>query len=136
GAGLIYSIVAGPAHGTLSGPAPTVIYTPAANYNGPDSFVFKATDGAADSNLATVVITVTAVNDPPVAVDDSYTTSEEVALAIAAPGVLTNDTDVDGGPGSPESGSLTIAWPPSAGPPPTRYVVHYGVVSGEYPEVS
>ncbi|HEX6027250.1 MAG TPA: hypothetical protein VFZ00_34945, partial [Solirubrobacter sp.] len=39
--------------------------TPAANYNGPDSFTFKANDGAADSNVATVSITVRPVNDPP-----------------------------------------------------------------------
>jgi hypothetical protein len=38
-------------------------YTPAANYNGPDSFTYKANDGQADSNVATVSITVGAVND-------------------------------------------------------------------------
>ena len=42
---LTYSIVSGPSHGTLSGSAPNVTYTPAANYNGPDSFTFKANDG-------------------------------------------------------------------------------------------
>ena len=46
-------------------------YTPAANYNGPDSFTYTANDGTAVSNIATVTITVTAVNDAPVAVDDS-----------------------------------------------------------------
>src|SRR5205807_5061358 len=45
---LTYAIVAGPAHGTLSGVAPTVTYTPAANYNGADSFTFKANDGTVD----------------------------------------------------------------------------------------
>ena len=63
---LTYSKVAGPAHGTAS----VAInggwsYTPAANYNGPDSFTFKANDGTADSNVATVSITVTPVNDAP-----------------------------------------------------------------------
>ncbi len=62
---LTYTIVAGPAHGALSGAAPTVTYTPTANYNGADSFTFKANDGALDSNVATVTITVTAVNDAP-----------------------------------------------------------------------
>ena len=92
---LTYSIVAGPSHGTVTGTAPTVTYTPAANYNGADSFTFKANDGSLDSNTATVSITVAAVNDAPVAVNDSYSTNEDTPLTIAAPGVLGNDTDVD-----------------------------------------
>ena len=47
----------------MSGTAPNLTYTPDANYNGPDSFTFKANDGTEDSNTATVSITVTAVND-------------------------------------------------------------------------
>src|SRR5207249_3486202 len=62
GDALTYSVVVGPAHGTLSGTPPAVTYTPAANYNGPDSFTFKANDGTVDSNVATVSITVTAIN--------------------------------------------------------------------------
>ncbi len=42
-------------------------YTPAANYNGADSFTFTVNDGTVTSAPATVSITVTAVNDPPVA---------------------------------------------------------------------
>ena len=55
-------------------------YTPALNYNGPDSFTYKANDGQADSPTnATVSITVTPVNDPPgtsggIVADDAYTT--------------------------------------------------------------
>src|SRR2546425_6363456 len=70
-------------------------YTPAANYNGPDSFTYKANDGQADSGIATVSITITGVNDAPVAVNDSYTTAEDTTLNVAAPGVLANDSDVD-----------------------------------------
>jgi Ca2+-binding RTX toxin-like protein len=62
---LTYTIVDQPAHGTLSGTGPNRTYTPAANYNGPDSFTFKANDGTADSNVATVSINVTPVNDAP-----------------------------------------------------------------------
>src|SRR5207245_623958 len=62
GSSLTYTIVAPPAHGTLSGSGPNVTYTPAANYNGLDSFTFKANDGELDSNTATVTITVAAVN--------------------------------------------------------------------------
>jgi VCBS repeat-containing protein len=89
--------VSGPASGTLVLNADgSFTYTPNANFNGTDSFTYKANDGAADSNVATVTITVNAVNDAPAAVDDSYGTNEDTALTIAAPGVLGNDTDVDG----------------------------------------
>jgi alpha-tubulin suppressor-like RCC1 family protein len=60
---LAYTIVTNPAHGTLSGTAPNVTYTPNANYNGADSFTFKVNDGTTDSTAATVSITVSAVND-------------------------------------------------------------------------
>src|SRR4029434_3416659 len=71
-------------------------YTPAANYLGTDSYTYKANDGQADSGIATVTITITGANDAPVAVNDSYTTAENTTLNVAAPGVLANDTDVDG----------------------------------------
>ena len=58
-------LVTGPAHGTLSLERQRRTYTPAANYNGPDSFTYKANDGTDDSNVATVTITVTSVNDTP-----------------------------------------------------------------------
>ncbi len=66
GDSLSYTIVAAPAHGTLTGSGPSRTYTPAANYNGPDSFTFRVNDGQADSNVATVAITVRPVNDAPV----------------------------------------------------------------------
>ena len=48
------------------------------------------------STVVTVAITVTAEPDAPVATDDTYTTPAGVALDVAAPGVLSNDTDADG----------------------------------------
>src|SRR5204862_5924279 len=71
GSPLTYAIVTGPVHGTLSGTAPNLTYTPAANYDGTDSFTFKPNDGELDSNPATVSIIVTAVNDAPVASDQA-----------------------------------------------------------------
>ncbi|PYQ92457.1 MAG: hypothetical protein DMG02_01355 [Acidobacteria bacterium] len=88
---LTYSVVAGPTHGALSGTAPNLTYTPALNYNGPDSFTFTAKDATLVSTTATVTITVTPVNDPPVANAQSVTTAEDTA----APIVLTG-SDVDG----------------------------------------
>src|SRR5262249_25066600 len=65
GDSLTYSVTP-PAHGTLTGLAPNLIYHPAPNYNGPDSFTFKANDGHVDSAVASVSINVVPVNDPPV----------------------------------------------------------------------
>jgi len=67
GDALTYQIVSSPSHGALTGNASDIIYTPAANYNGSDSFSFRANDGTVDSGDATVTITVNPVNDPPVA---------------------------------------------------------------------
>ena len=60
-----------------------------------DSFTYKASDGTALSNVATVTITITGVNDAPVAVNDTATTNEDNTLTVSAPAVLGNDTDVD-----------------------------------------
>jgi hypothetical protein len=59
---LTFAVTAGPAHGTLSGTAPNVTYTPAAGYFGPDSFTFTTNDGKAPSAAGTVSITVTPVS--------------------------------------------------------------------------
>src|SRR5207237_1181897 len=64
-----------PSHGTVVVNADgSFIYTPAANYNGPDSFTYRARDAAAGSAPTTVSLTVTPVNDAPVAQQASYTT--------------------------------------------------------------
>ncbi|TLM68804.1 MAG: tandem-95 repeat protein, partial [Actinobacteria bacterium] len=96
---LTAALVLGPAHGTLTLNADgSFTYVPDADWNGPDSFTYQADDGADLSNVATVDITVTPVNDAPVAADDAYTTDEDTPLVIAAPGVLGNDTDIEGDP--------------------------------------
>jgi hypothetical protein len=65
---LAASIVSGPLHGSLvQGSDGTVTYTAEANYFGLDSFTYRVSDGEADSSLASVSLTVTAVNDAPVA---------------------------------------------------------------------
>jgi uncharacterized repeat protein (TIGR01451 family) len=89
-------------------------YTPTLNLHGVDTFTYHATDAISDSNLAAVTLTVTAVNDPPLAVADGYTATEDAPLIVAAPGVLANDGDVDGDPlaamldSLPLSGTLVL----------------------------
>ncbi len=72
------------------------VYTPTLGFVGTDDFIYRASDGLNDSNWATATIIVNAANAAPVAVSDSYTTTANTALTVAAPGVLGNDTDVDG----------------------------------------
>ncbi|RZM12361.1 MAG: hypothetical protein EOO88_45735 [Pedobacter sp.] len=55
---LSYQIVGVPQHGTLTGDAPNLQYTPTADYNGTDSFTFKVNDGTIDSQNATIAISV------------------------------------------------------------------------------
>jgi len=60
--------VLGPLRPGLSGTHGTVVYTPNLNYHGTDGFTFKVRDATgADSNVASVVVAVSPINDPPVA---------------------------------------------------------------------
>ncbi len=89
-----------PQHGTLTGGIVnangTFTYTPAANYFGPDSFTYHLTNAAGQTSPSvTVSLTVIAVADAPVAMDDSFQTLEDTPLAVNDSGVLANDTNVD-----------------------------------------
>jgi len=88
---LTYNVVTNPANGSLSGTVPNLTYTPNPNFNGSDSFTFRADDGKANSNVATVSIIVNPMNDPPVANDQAITTSvgNSVDITVTA-------SDVDG----------------------------------------
>ena len=108
-------LVSSPAHGSLALQSTgAFLYTPDSNYTGTDSFSYRATDGALTSGVAVVTITITNVNDAPVAVDDVYTMAEDTLLTITAPGVLGNDTDLDGNPlsavpvSNPSHGTLAL----------------------------
>ena len=70
-----------------------ITFTADANYNGPVSFSYTISDGNGGTATATVSITVSAVNDAPVANDDNATTDEDTAVNID---VLANDSDADG----------------------------------------
>jgi hypothetical protein len=105
------SIIAPAAQGSLAVESVTgaVTYTPAANYNGADSFVYQVCDTAGGCDVATVSLTVSAVNDPPVANDDSAVLPEDGAATVAVP---SNDTDVEG---NLDVTTVTITSPPADG---------------------
>jgi len=72
-----YTIVSAPTNGSVSVVGNIITYVPSANYNGTDSFTYKANDGVDDGNTATVSITITAVDDASVAQPQSITTNED-----------------------------------------------------------
>lgn len=116
GDALTFELVASPAHGVLSGTPPVLTYTPAADYHGEDRFTFIARDSVgAASTPATVVITVTDVNDAPIARDASVGTEEDVALPVTL-----EARDVDG-----DSLTFQLATAPA-----------HGTLSGTPPEVT
>ena len=83
------------AQGTVEVVGNQLVFTPAENFNGEATITYSIvdTDGATDT--ATVAVTVTPVNDAPVALDDIATTDEDVAVVVD---LLGNDSDVDGDP--------------------------------------
>ena len=100
-----------PTNGVVTlNPDGSFTYAPNADYNGPDSFTYQVDDGNGGTATATVNLTVNAINDDPVAVDDVYATDEDTPLVVAAPGVLANDTDADG-----DLLAVTLITPPAHG---------------------
>ncbi len=91
---LTYSTVNSPTHGSvLVDPGGSFIYAPHTNFNGTDTFTYLANDGQADSNAATVSITVAPVNDAPACVAEAQSGNEDTVL-----GGGVSCTDVDGDP--------------------------------------
>jgi large repetitive protein len=87
-----YQIVSGPSHGTLSGSAPDLTYTPEPNYSGTDSFTFAVDNGTGIPSEATVHIQITSVNDTPVAQGTSVATAEDGAIICP---ILVTDLEGD-----------------------------------------
>lgn len=87
-------IITGPAGNgsTLIGAGGLITYTPVSDFNGGDSFIYEVCDTTALCDTATVSVTVDPVNDPPVALDDWATTTEDTPVTVD---VLSNDADID-----------------------------------------
>ena len=107
--------IGGPSHGSLSLKADgSFTYTSGTGFNGTDSFTYQANDGQSYSDTVSVFITVSPLNHAPAAKDDAYSVQSGTTLSVPAPGVLGNDSDIDGSAlsallvTSVTSGSLTL----------------------------
>ena len=136
------------AHGTVTFDADSVTYTPASNYSGPDTFTYTVTNDDGPST-ADVDVTVTPVNDPPVAHAETIVNPEDVAFPQIDVQLMQNDTDIDDLPGNlrvqvvsqPDHGTLTATagshwtytpdpdW--NVGNPATLDTFQYRVTDGE-----
>jgi len=97
---LTFTIVSGPTNGVLTGQPPNLIYTPAKDYFGSDAFTYKANDGELNSAVATVSLTIGAVNDPPsfqVGVDPQIGVDQETTDESEAQHVLKWATEISAG---------------------------------------
>jgi len=148
GDALTYTVLSQPDHGTLSGTAPALTYTPEDGYSGPDSFTYKVNDGSVDSAPATVGLTVIKappLNHTPAAEDIAVTTDHDTSASITLKG-----TDVDDDPltysviDSPMHGILTgtvpnltyVPDPGYGGPDSFTYKVNDGAIDSEPATVS
>ena len=106
GDSLSFAIASGPTHGTVDLVNEVATYTPNADYNGPDSFTFTVNDGTVASAAAEIAVTVTPINDAPIANAGTATVDEDGTVGITLTG-----SDVDAG----DSLSFAIASGPTHG---------------------
>src|ERR1051325_6588245 len=91
-----------------------LLFQPATNFNGTATINYTISDGNGGTGSAMVTVTVTPVNDAPIAYDDGYGVNKSSTLTVSAPGVLGNDTDVEDDPltavlvNNPLHGTLTL----------------------------
>ncbi len=108
---LTASVSSWPLHGTLTlNASGSFSYRAAATYNGGDSFSYRVADALGSTDIAAVTLTIRPVNDLPMAAADEYNTGIGAKLEIAAPGVLDNDSDVEG-----DALTVALVQPPAYG---------------------
>ena len=93
GTTLTITSVQGAVNGTVALVGSNVVFTPAANYNGPASFTYTVSDGNGGASTATVTVNVAAVSNAPVAQAASFTVAEDAAVVNGA----VTATDADAG---------------------------------------
>ena len=100
-----------------------VRFTPTADLCGVGAgrYDYTVSDGAL-TDTGRVTVNITCVNDAPVAVADTYPATEDTTLNVAAPGVLGNDSDVDGNPLT--AVLVTGPWPPGHPDPERQRQLH------------
>lgn len=110
---VILAEVSAPQHGSATIINDEVRYAPAADFHGSDSFTYTLRDGNGDTATATATVSVTAVNDTPTAVLDTFTMLEDGGPIVLD--LLANDTGLGDGPisfvslGTPMNGVLEVA---------------------------
>jgi hypothetical protein len=123
GDGVSFRVASAPAHGTLSGTPPSLVYSPAPNFNGTDAFTYQASDGLLASSPAPVQITVVPVNDPPVANAQAVRVKQSSSVPI-----LLTGSDVDANAlsyaiaSAPAHGTLTGTPPAVTYTPARKYL--------------
>jgi len=130
-ADVTFAITGQPSHGTLSGTAPSVVYTPNPDYCGPDQITFAADRVDCAPSEAVVTITVVCVNDCPVAVPTvvpPYHWNEgTMAYEVVSPNNTNALVLVEGSQSSdPEGDALTYAWYEVPPPPGTQVPIPPG----------
>ena len=104
---LQFELTRQPANGTVSGSVPNLSYTPNANYTGIDSFDYTVNDGQLNSSVATVSVTISAVNDSPFAESQSLTVDEDTSVNITLSGSdIDSDNIIFSVAATPSNGSL------------------------------
>lgn len=104
-----FSFTSTPANGSLSSGDPTATYDPDPGFLGDDSFTYEICDVAALCTTGTVTVSVHHVFVPPVAVNDSHSTRQGIAISVP---VTANDVSVNG---LPLDDQVTIVFDPGAG---------------------
>ena len=116
GDALTFTIESNPSNGTTTLDGGIVTYVPTTDWNGEDSFTFKANDGTVDSNIATAIITVNAIDDAPVVVDSTFVIDEDQVIDIVLSATDVDDEDLFlwAGYTDPSNGTIDILDPNSS----------------------
>ncbi|MDH5723673.1 MAG: tandem-95 repeat protein [Alphaproteobacteria bacterium] len=109
GDALVVTAVNGAVNGTAIVNADnTITYTPNADFNGSEMLSYTISDGNGGTSVANIDLTINAVNDNPVALDDVFMTDEDIPLAgsVFSDNGNGTDYDVDGDALSVQAGVL------------------------------